>query len=58
MLHEWMVPSDELCSDMEAVKAANPLWSDHGATLSEDFASPTMDLGDWKRLKCNRPTRA
>jgi phage terminase large subunit-like protein len=27
VLHEWMVPSDELCSDMDAVKAANPLWS-------------------------------
>jgi hypothetical protein len=28
------------------------------AALAEDFASPTMDLGDWKRLKCNRPTRS
>jgi hypothetical protein len=28
------------------------------ASLAEDFASPTMDLGDWKRLKCNRPTRS
>jgi phage terminase large subunit-like protein len=27
VLHEWMVPSDELCNDMAAVKAANPLWS-------------------------------
>jgi hypothetical protein len=58
VLHEWMVPSDELCSDMEAVKAANPLWSITEQTLAEDFASPTMDLGDWKRLKCNRPTRS
>jgi phage terminase large subunit-like protein len=58
VLHEWQVPSDELCSDMAAVKAANPLWSITEATLTEDFASPTMDLGDWKRLKCNRPTRS
>jgi phage terminase large subunit-like protein len=58
VLHEWMVESDELCSDMAAVKAANPLWSITEATLTEDFASPTMDLGDWKRLKCNRPTRS
>jgi Terminase large subunit, ATPase domain len=58
VLHEWMVPSDELCSDMRAVKDANPLWSITERTLSEDFASPTMDLGDWKRLKCNRPTRS
>jgi phage terminase large subunit-like protein len=58
VLHEWMVPSDELCSDMNAVKAANPLWSITAEGLAEDFASPTMDLGDWKRLKCNRPTRS
>jgi len=58
VLHEWMVPSDDLCSDMSVVKAANPLWSITEATLAEDFASPTMDLGDWKRLKCNRPTRS
>jgi hypothetical protein len=58
VLHEWMVPSDEACSDMAAVKAANPLWSITEATLTADFASPTMDLGDWKRLKCNRPTRS
>jgi len=58
VLHEWMVPSDELCSDMEAVKAANPLSTITAASLAGDFASPTMDLGDWKRLKCNRPTRA
>lgn len=58
VLHEWMVASDDLCSDMAAVKAANPLWSITEGTLREDFASPTMDLGDWKRLKCNRPTRS
>jgi phage terminase large subunit-like protein len=58
VLHEWMVASDDACSDMAAVKAANPLWSITEETLREDFASPTMDLGDWKRLKCNRPTRA
>ena len=58
VLHEWMVASDELCSDMKAVKSANPLWSITEQTLAEDFASPTMDLGDWKRLKCNRPTRS
>jgi hypothetical protein len=58
VLHEWMVGSDEECADMAAVKAANPLWSITEETLAEDFASPTMDLGDWKRLKCNRPTRS
>lgn len=58
VFHEWMVPSDELCSDMEAVKAASPLSTITPVTLAEDFASPTLDLGDWKRLKCNRPTRS
>lgn len=58
VFHEWMVPSDEACSDMEAVKAANPLSTISAQTLGEDFASPTMDLGEWKRLKCNRPTRS
>ena len=57
VLHEWMVPKDELCSDMEAVKAANPLSTITVATLAEDYAVVT-DLGEWKRLKCNRPTRS
>lgn len=58
VLHEWMVSKDEDCADMDAVKAANPLWAITPATLGEDYASPTMNLGDWKRLKCNRPTRS
>lgn len=58
VLHEWMVPADDLCSDMDAVKAANPLSLITAETLREDFNSPTTDLGDWKRLKCNRPTRS
>ena len=57
ILHEWMVPRDEMCSDMAAVKAANPLSTITEATLAEDYALVT-DLGDWKRLKCNRPTRS
>jgi phage terminase large subunit-like protein len=57
VLHEWMVAKDELCSDMEAVKAANPLSTITVGTLTEDYALVT-DLGEWKRLKCNRPTRS
>ena len=56
-LHEWMVARDEDCSDMRAVKAANPLSTITEATLAEDFALIT-DLGEWKRLKCNRQTRS
>jgi hypothetical protein len=57
ILHEWMVPKADLCADMAAVKAANPLSTITEATLAEDYALVT-DLGDWSRLKCNRPTRS
>jgi phage terminase large subunit-like protein len=57
VLHEWMVLKDEDCSDMEQVKDANPLSTITVATLTEDFEL-VEDLGEWKRLKCNRPTRS
>jgi phage terminase large subunit-like protein len=57
ILHEWMVPKADLCADMDAVKAANPLSTISVATLAEDYALVT-DLGEWSRLKCNRPTRS
>jgi hypothetical protein len=57
ILHEWMVPKADLCADMAAVKAANPLSTITEATLAEDYALVT-DLGEWSRLKCNRPTRS
>lgn len=58
VMHEYMVVSDEACSDMAAVKDANPLSTITEETLREDFESETFDLGDWKRLKCNRATRS
>jgi hypothetical protein len=57
VLHEYMVQSDEECADMDAVKAANPLSSLTREDLAAEYASPTLDLGEWKRFKCNRPTR-
>lgn len=57
VLHEWMVAKDEDCSDMAKVKEANPLSTITQATLGEDYDLVT-DLSDWKRLKCNRPTRS
>jgi phage terminase large subunit-like protein len=57
VLHEWMVSHDEDCSDMAKVKEANPLSRITVGTLKEDFDLIT-DLGDWKRCKCNRPTRS
>jgi phage terminase large subunit-like protein len=58
VLHEYMVQRDEDCSDMEHVKGANPLSSITVEELKSEFGSPTMDLGDWKRFKCNRATRS
>ncbi len=57
VMHEWMVPSDQLCTNMDAVKDANPLSTITEAGLTEDFALVT-NLNDWKRLKCSRPTRS
>ena len=57
-MHEFMVPSDELCTDMEEVAQANPLSFIDEKELKEEFDSDTFHLGDWKRLKCNRATRA
>ena len=53
-----MVPTDAECSDMEAVSEANPLSTITPESLAADFDSATLDLGDWKRLRCNRATRA
>lgn len=58
VMHEFMVVSDEACADMAQVKDANPLSTITEQTLREDFESATFDLGDWKRLKCNRATRS
>jgi len=58
VMHEYMVVSDEACSDMAAVAEANPLSLIDEKVLLDEYESDTFDLGDWKRLKCNRPTRA
>jgi phage terminase large subunit-like protein len=58
VLHEYMVQSDAECADMEAVKCANPLSAITVEDLALEFSSPTLDIGEWKRFKCNRPTRS
>ena len=57
IMNEWMVRDPEKISDMGAVKEANPLSTITEGTLEEDFASPSIDIGTWKRLKCNVPAR-
>jgi phage terminase large subunit-like protein len=58
VMNEWQVRDVRLISDMEAVKEANPLSTITLEGLTDDFNSPTTDLGDWKRLKCNIPARS
>ena len=58
VMNEWQVRDSSLITNMEAVKEANPLSSITIRGLREDFESPTTDLGDWKRLKCNIPARS
>jgi len=58
VMNEWMVRDSKLITDMKAVKEANPLSTITLQALREDFESPTTDLGDWKRLKCNIPARS
>jgi phage terminase large subunit-like protein len=57
VLNEWKVPSAAEITDMAKVKMANPLSTITLQSLQDDFESPTMDLGDWSRLKCNIPAR-
>lgn len=57
VMHEWQVADPRKISDMTAVKEANPLSIITEDTLLDDFESPTTDLGDWKRLTCNIPSR-
>jgi hypothetical protein len=44
--------------DRPAFKAEVARAAPYHTTLAEDYESATLDLGDWKRLKCNRATRS
>lgn len=57
VMNEWAIENVSDIANMEAVKRANPLSTITVETLGDDFESPTTDLGDWKRLKCNIPSR-
>jgi phage terminase large subunit-like protein len=57
VMHEWVVSDPRAINRMAAVKEANPLSIITEETLKDDFESPTTDLGDWKRLTCNIPSR-
>jgi len=56
-MHEWQVRDPRFIDQMDEVKEANPLSIITEDTLRDEFESPTTDLGDWKRLVCNIPSR-
>lgn len=58
VMHEWMVRDPADVSNMDKVAEANPLSLITAKVLKEQFDSATVDLGDWQRLKCNRPTKS
>lgn len=58
VMNEWFVQNPKDVSNMARVKDANPLSTITEKTLQANFDSPTTDLGDFKRLKCNIPARS
>lgn len=58
VLNEWAVQKAADISNMKKVKEANPFSGITEESLEDEFNSPTTDLGDWKRLKCNIPSRS
>lgn len=57
VMNEWAIEHAKDITNMEKVKDANPFSGVTIGTLTDEFNSPTTDLGDWKRLKCNIPSR-
>ncbi len=55
---EYMLKDPELALDPRAVAKINPLSTITAEKLADDLKSPTFDIGDWRRLKCNLPTRS
>jgi phage terminase large subunit-like protein len=58
VMNEWKVEKAEDIANMAQVKAANPAPWVTRKTLQEDFEAPGVDMGDWRRLKCNIPARS
>ena len=52
-------PDEALHGHAKPSRQANPLSTGDRARRSKPTSRcPTLNLGDWKRLKCNRPTRS
>ena len=57
VMHEWRVQNEKDCKDPAKVKEANPFSVITEESLREELTAPTCDFGNWKRLKCNLPSR-
>ena len=57
VLHEWMVPKDELCSRHGGGQGGEPAVDDHGRRRCARTTRWSRTWATGKRLKCNRPTR-
>ena len=57
VMHEWAVPAKADVTDLNLVKAANPLGTVTVESLKKKLASPTMTRAHWKRMTCNIATR-
>ena len=55
---EFRLEDPEKAMDPKAVEKVNPLSLVTAAELAEEMKSPTFDIGDWKRLKCNIAARS
>jgi phage terminase large subunit-like protein len=49
---EFRLADPDRAMDPKAVVRVNPLSTITVADIREELASPTFDVGDWKRLKC------
>lgn len=55
---EYRLADPEKASDPVAVAAVNPLSLVTADVMAEELESPTLDFGEFKRLKCNIPSRS
>jgi hypothetical protein len=55
---EYRLADPEKANDPVAVAAVNPLSLVTAEVMAEELESPTLDFGEFKRLKCNIPSRS
>lgn len=55
---EFRLEDPEKALDPKAVAKVNPLSTNTPDVFAEELESPTFDIGDWKRLKCNIAARS